>query len=256
MAAKLQDKIAVVTGASRGIGKAIALAIAAEGARVACLATRKENADPVVAEILANGGRAAGFGCRVEDAEQVRLCFDQIQQQLGSVALLVNNAGISQPVPLLEMSEDNWDLHMDVNAKSVFLCSQAAVSQMKASGNGGSIINIGSIVGENAIPQTLGYCASKATVNHMTRVLAIECAKYKVRVNCVAPGYIHTELIEDLMQAGKLSLDALKKRTPQRRLGSLDEIAQAVVYVASDEAAFMTGSVMTIDGGWSAYGYM
>ena len=127
---------------------------------------------------------------------------------------------------------------------------------MKDSGSGGVVINIGSIVGENAIPQTLGYCTSKAAINHMTRVMAVECAKYKVRVNCIAPGYIHTELIDDLVDAGKLTLDALEKRTPQRRLGTLEEISQAVVYVASDDAGFMTGSVVTIDGGWSAYGYM
>ena len=256
MSQKLLNKVAVVTGASRGIGRAIAIALAKQGARVACLATRLENTTSVVQEIESLGENARGYACRVESADEVKSSFEQIRQDIGSIDLLVNNAGISQPVPLLEMTEQNWDLHMDVNAKSVFLCSQAAIQQMKDAGNGGVVINIGSIVGENAIPQTLGYCTSKAAINHMTRVMAVECAKYKVRVNCIAPGYIHTELIDELVDAGKLTLDALEKRTPQRRLGSLEEISQAVVYVASDDAAFMTGSVVTIDGGWSAYGYM
>ena len=256
MSQKLLNRIAVVTGASRGIGRAIAIALAKEGAKLACLATKKENTNDVVREIESLGGMASGYACRVESADEVQATFELIKQDIGSIDLLVNNAGISQPVPLLEMSEQNWDLHMDVNAKSVFLCSQAAIRQMKDSGSGGVVINIGSIVGENAIPQTLGYCTSKAAINHMTRVMAVECAKYKVRVNCIAPGYVHTELIDDLVDAGKLTLDALEKRTPQRRLGTLEEISQAVVYVASDDAGFMTGSVVTIDGGWSAYGYM
>ena len=256
MSRKLLKRVAVVTGASRGIGRAIALTVAEHGARVACLATRLENTEAVVNEIRSLGGEARGYACRVESADEVKATFSEIKNDIGSIDLLVNNAGISQPVPLLEMTEQNWDLHMDVNAKSVFLCSQAAIQQMKDANSGGVVINIGSIVGENAIPQTLGYCTSKAAINHMTRVMAVECAKYKVRVNCIAPGYVHTELIDDLVEAGKLTLDALEKRTPQRRLGTLSEISQAVIYVASDDAAFMTGSVITIDGGWSAYGYM
>ena len=253
---RLANKVAVVTGASRGIGRSIAVTLAQEGAAVACLATTQQNTQAVVDDIRASGGIAEGFGCRVEDATEVKHTFDEINATMGSIDLLINNAGISKPVPLLEMSEQNWDLHMDINAKSVFLCSQAAIRQMKDNGTGGSVINIGSIVGENAIPQTLGYCASKATINHMTRVMAVECAKYKVRVNCVAPGYVRTELIDELVANGKLALDAIEKRTPQRRMGELDEISQAVVYVASDDASFMTGSVLTVDGGWSAYGYL
>ena len=256
MTKKLSEKVAVVTGASRGIGRAIAKALANEGAIVACLATRKENNEPVVEEITKDGGRAAAYGCRVETAADVEATFGAIKTELGPIDILVNNAGISKPVPLLKMSEDNWDLHMDVNAKSVFLCSKSAIQQMKDTGNGGCVVNIGSIVGENAIPETLGYCASKATINHMTRVMAVECAKYKVRVNCVAPGYVRTELIEELVANGRLALSAIEKRTPQRRMGELDDIAKAVIYVASEDAGFMTGSVLTIDGGWSAYGYL
>ena len=253
---ELEGQVAVVTGASRGIGKGIALALGRAGARVACLATRAENAATTVAEVQADGGEAIAIGCRVENGDEVERAFKDILEKLGPTDILVNNAGISKPQPLLKMTEENWDEHMNINAKSVFLCGKAAIAQMKDAGRGGNVINIGSVLGQNAAPQTLGYCASKATVDHMTRVMAIECAKYKVRVNCIAPGYVRTELIDKLVEDGKLALEALEQRTPQRRMGEIDEISSAVIYIAGAGAAFMTGSVVTIDGGWSAYGYL
>jgi NAD(P)-dependent dehydrogenase (short-subunit alcohol dehydrogenase family) len=250
----LAEKIAVVTGASRGIGKSIAVELAEAGARVACVATRAENAAETVAEIQSKGGEAIAVGCRVESGTEVTRAFAQLEAELGAVDILVNNAGVTHPQLTLDMTEENWDLHMNVNAKSIFLCSQAAARQMKAHG-AGCIINIGSILGRNAFPATLGYCASKAAVDHMTRVLAIEWARYGIRVNCIAPGYIRTDLIDRLAEEGKLAVKDLEKRTPQRRLGSGADIAKAVRYVASDDAGFMTGEVMVIDGGWTAFGY-
>ncbi len=251
---KFSDKIALVTGASRGLGKAIALELAAEGATVACVATRAENAAAVVAEIVAAGGRARAYGCHVERAAEVTAAFTSIATELGPLDILVNNAGMADPQVTLEMTEESWDLHMNVNAKSVFLCSQAAARQMKDHG-GGVIVNIGSIVGRNAFPATLGYCTSKAAVDHMTRVMAIEWARLGIRVNCIAPGYVKTDLIDELAAQDKLTIRDLERRTPQRRLGSAREIARGVVYVASDDASFMTGEVLVIDGGWSAFGY-
>ncbi len=253
---RFPDRIALVTGASRGIGRDVALALAREGAAVAVTATTRDGAEATAAAIRALGRPALALACRVERAADVTAAFIAVKDALGPVDLLVNNAGVSAPVPLLEMTEENWDLHMDVNAKSVFLCSQAAVRQMRAASRGGCIVNIGSIVGQNAIPQTLGYCTSKAAVDHMTRVLAIELARHRIRVNCVAPGYIRTEMIDALVREGKFSLEALERRTPQRRLGSGEDVARAVCYVASDEAGFMTGQVVTVDGGWTAYGYL
>lgn len=253
---KLPGKVAIVTGASRGLGRAIAEELAAAGADVACLATRAANAEGTANAVRGYGRRAMALGCRVERGDEVATAFETVQATLGPVDLLVNNAGISQPVPLLAMTEENWDLHMDVNVKSVFLCTQAAARQMKEAGRGGGIINIGSILGQNAAPQTLGYCTSKAAVDHMTRVLAIELAKYRIRVNCIAPGYVRTDLIETLVNEGKMTYEAMEKRTPLRRLGTGPEIGKAVVYVASDDAAFMTGHVMVLDGGWTAYGYL
>jgi len=251
---QLDGIVAIVTGASRGIGKSIALELASAGARVACVATRKENAHEVVDAILANGGDAIPVGCRVEKGNEVTAAFSEVYDTFGAVDLLVNNAGVSNPMATLEMTEENWDQHMDVNCKSIFLCSQAAARQMKDH-NGGSIINIGSILGRNAFPATLGYCSSKAAVDHMTRVMAIEWARYGIRVNCIVPGYIRTDLIDQLAREGKLELADLERRTPQRRLGSGDDIAKAVRFVASEDAGFMTGEAMVIDGGWSAFGF-
>ncbi len=251
----LEGKVAAVTGGTAGIGLAIAEAFLAEGAKVTVMARNEDKAKVALANLDAGDRCVFVQGDAMVQAD-VEGFVDATIQAFGSIDILVNNAGVSKPVPLLKMSEDNWDLHMDVNAKSVFLCSKSAIQQMKDSGNGGSVINIGSIVGENAIPETLGYCASKATINHMTRVMAVECAKYKVRVNCVAPGYVRTELIEELVADGRLALSAIEKRTPQRRMGELDDIAKAIIYVASEDASFMTGSILTIDGGWSAYGYL
>lgn len=254
MTQSLAGKIAVVTGASRGIGKSIALELALAGARVACMATRPENAAQIVVDIEAAGGEALAVGAQVEVGEDVTRVFSEIAESLGPVDILVNNAGISRPMLTMEMTEENWDLHMDVNCKSIFLCSQVAARQMKANG-GGSIVNIGSILGRNAFPATLGYCASKAAVDQMTRVMAIEWARFAIRVNCVAPGYIRTEMIDQLAAEGKLELGDLERRTPQRRLGSGEDVAKAVRFVASEDAGFMTGETMVLDGGWTAFGY-
>ena len=248
------DKLAIVTGASRGLGKAIALELAQEGARLACIATRAENAAGVVAEITAAGGHARAYGCRVENSAEVTATFARIATDFGPLHILVNNAGLSRPMLTLEMTEENWDQQMDINAKSIFLCSQAAARQMKDNG-GGAIVNIGSILGRNAFPATLGYCASKAATDQMTRVMAIEWARLGIRVNCVAPGYVQTDLVDDLAHEGKLTLRDLERRTPLRRLGTAREIARAVVYLASEDAAFVTGEVLVIDGGWTAFGY-
>jgi 3-oxoacyl-[acyl-carrier protein] reductase len=204
-----QDKVAIVTGASRGLGKSIALELAECGAKVACLATTSANAKEVVDAIRAAGGTAQAFGCHVERGAEVTATFAEVLDAFGPTDILVNNAGISQPMQTLHMTEENWDLHMNINAKSIFLCSQAAARQMKARGAGGVIINIGSILGRNAFPATLGYCTSKAAVDQMTKVMAIEWARFRIRVNCIAPGYIRTDLVDKLEQDGKLAVSDL-----------------------------------------------
>ena len=247
-------KVTIVTGASRGLGKSIALELAGAGARLACVATRAENAAGTVEEIKSKGGEAVAFGCHVEVASEVTRLFTAVAEQLGPVDILVNNAGITRPQLTLEMTEENWDQHIDINMKSIFLCSQAAGRQMKEN-DGGCIVNIGSILGRNAFPATLGYCTSKAAIDQMTRVMAIEWARYSIRVNCVASGYIESDMVDGLEDDGKLTVKDLVKRTPQRRLGSGTDIAKAVRFLASEDAGFITGEILVVDGGWTAFGY-
>ena len=254
MSKDFQNKIVVVTGASRGIGKTIALEFGKSGSQVMCLATRKENCISVVEEILGLGGESSAFGCHVEKSAEVSATFKEISEKHGSVDVLINNAGVSLPTPTLSMTEANWDQHMDINCKSIFLCSQAVARMMKEN-NGGNIVNIGSILGRNAFPATLGYCTTKAAIDQMTKVLAIEWARYAIRVNCVAPGYVRTELIDRLAKEGKIALKDLEKRTPQRRLGTEKEVAKAVMFAAGNDSTFMTGETLVVDGGWTAFGY-
>jgi NAD(P)-dependent dehydrogenase (short-subunit alcohol dehydrogenase family) len=251
----LPGTIALVTGASRGIGAAIALALAEAGADVVCAASRAEHAAATVAAVQQRGRRALAVGGDVADAAAVGGMFDAAERELGPVALLVNNAGLSLPQPSLELDEASWDRVLDTNVKGTFLCAQRAARTMRERG-GGVIVNIGSIAGENAFPQRANYCASKAAVHHLTRVLAVEWAALNIRVNCVAPGYIHTDLVDELHATGKLDMARLEGRVPQRRLGTPQDIAAAVVYLAGDGARYVTGSVLTVDGGWDAYGYV
>ena len=251
---EFDKKIVVVTGASRGIGKTIAREFGKHGSAIMCLATKKENCSTVVDEIRNAGGTAFAFGCRVEMSNEVTQTFEAIKVEHGPVDILVNNAGVSLPMPTLSMTEDNWNQHMDINCKSIFLCSQAVARMMKDN-NGGNIVNIGSILGRNAFPATLGYCTTKAAIDQMTKVLAIEWARYGIRVNCVAPGYVRTELIDRLAEEGKIALDDLKKRTPQKRLGTEKEVAAAVMFAVGEHSTFMTGETLVVDGGWTAFGY-
>jgi NAD(P)-dependent dehydrogenase (short-subunit alcohol dehydrogenase family) len=249
-------RVAVVTGASRGIGRAVALALAAAGADVACLATTAENAAAVADEIRASDRRSLALGCRVEDGDAVRDAFDRVRAELGPIDVLVNNAGFSSPRPVLDMTEGDWDSHMAVNCRSIFLCSQAAARQMVAAGRGGAIINVGSIAGENAFPNRLAYCSSKAAVHQMTKVMALEWATHGIRVNCVAPGYVLTEMVAGLADRGILDIASLERRIPQHRLGRAEEIADAVTFLAGPRSSYLTGSVLLADGGWDAYGFV
>ncbi|HKI97554.1 MAG TPA: 3-oxoacyl-ACP reductase family protein [bacterium] len=251
----LAGKIALVTGASRGIGADVALALAEAGADVVCAATSVANAEPVAERVRTLGRRALALAARVEDAAEVAALFERAEAELGPVHLLVNNAGIAQPKPILEMDEAIWDRVVDINLKGVFLCAQRAARTMRDQG-GGVIVNIGSIAGENAFPNRANYCASKAAVHHLTRVMAIEWAALGIRVNCVAPGYIRTEMIDELAQRGILDTAKLEGRVPQRRLGMGRDIADAVLYLAGEGAQYVTGTVLTVDGGWDAYGYV
>lgn len=250
----LEGKIAAVTGASRGIGRAIALAFAKAGADVACIATSEANAKEIADEIAGLGRKSLALGCRVEDVPRVRATFERIRSELGPVGILVNNAGIANPKPTLDVTEEEWDTQIDINMKSVLFCAQSAAKQMIASGNGGNIINIGSVWGTVASGGRIGYSASKAAVHQMSRVLAIEWAEHGIRTNTLAPGFTLTEMVKEYVDKGFLDTEKINRRTPQGRLGDVEEVAQAAVFLASDAARFVNGAVLSVDGGFSING--
>lgn len=247
----------VVTGASRGIGAAIARRFAAEGHPVAVCATAAANAEPVAAAIRADYGVAAlAVEMQVEDADSVRSAMDAIESALGPLSVMVNNAGIAGVAPFLETSVEDFSRVLDINLRGVFLGAQEAARHMVAAQVRGSIVNIGSIAGVNAFPRRMGYAASKAGVAHMTKVMALDLAEYGIRVNCVAPGYIRTDMIQDLFDEGKLDEAGLRRRIPLGDLGTSEDVAAAVSWISSTESAYATGTTLVLDGGWTAYGHI
>ncbi len=252
---KLQNKIALVTGASKGLGKAIALRFSQEGATV-LLAGRDINSLAEVSDQINNsGGRALAISVDVTDPVSVQQAVDSAVENFDRLDIMVNNAGISMIVPTVELSTDQWRKALETNLFGVFYGCRSAGRQMIKQG-GGCIINMSSILGQNAAPMRAAYSTSKAAVNMLTKVLAVEWAKEKIRVNAIAPGYIRTEMVQKSIDLDLFSFKEIEKRTPLGHLGNADDIAAAALFAASDEASFMTGEILTIDGGWTAYGYI
>lgn len=243
----LQDRVAIVTGASSGLGAHFARMLAAQGARVVLAARRVEALEAQKAEIEAAGGRADTIGLDVCDESSVASGFAKLDAAGLHVDIVVNNAGISEAVPALSMSVQNWDRVLDTNLKGVFLVAQAAARRMQADGRGGSIVNVASILGHRVAGNLASYAASKAGVVRLTEALALEWARFGIRVNSLCPGYIETDLNREFFasDAGK----ALIRRIPQRRLGAPSDLDGALLLLASDAGRYMTGSSITVDGG-------
>jgi 2-keto-3-deoxy-L-fuconate dehydrogenase len=255
---RLDHKIALVTGAGSGIGKEIALLYAHQGAHVIVADIREEPAAQTVAEIVAQDGTAQALALDVSNEEHVRTTFAQIPQEHGHFDILVNNAGISHVGNILETSLADWERVMGVNARGVFLCSKYAVTQMVAQHpQGGILVNIASTAGMIGIDRRFPYSASKGAVMSMTRSIAMDFVKQGIRANAICPGTVHTPFVEGYLERNfadrkeevRKELDA---RQPIGRMGRPEEIASAALYLASDEAAFVTGSMLVIDGGWTA----
>ena len=241
-------KTAVVTGGSRGIGRAICLELARGGANVMlCYAGNEQAALDTVAACEALGAKAAAMRCDVSKTDEVKALVDAALQQFGAVHILVNNAGITRDGLLMTMKEDAWDQVLDTNLKGAFLTMKAVARTMMKQ-RYGRIFNLSSVVGLHGNAGQVNYAASKAGVIGMTKSLAKELASRGVTVNAVAPGFIDTDMTAALPQAAR---DALLSTIPTQRLGAAEEVAQAVAFLASDQAAYITGQVLAVDGGMS-----
>lgn len=252
---KLKDRVALVTGGSRGIGRAVCLAFASEGAAVAVNATTFEGADKTAEEIRRAGGRAVAVKANVADPAEVSAMVDKVVAEFGRLDILVNNAGISMAKPSADLPLEDWKRALDINLNGVFYCSQAAGRQMIGQ-KSGNIINMSSMYGLVVAPGRAAYSTSKGGINAMTKVLAVEWAKDNIRVNAICPGYIMTELVTDLIGRGVLDEAKLSRRCPAGRLGEVDEVARVAVFLASDDSSYINGQSIVVDGGWSVYGYI
>jgi NAD(P)-dependent dehydrogenase (short-subunit alcohol dehydrogenase family) len=256
MAARLAGRVALVTGGAGGIGAGICRAFAREGAAVAVADLDLEAAGRVASEIAADGGRAAAVGFDVADAPAVSRAADEIELALGPLEIWVNNAGVSHVVPFLDLSEELWDLELRVNLKGAFIGCQAAIRRMLPRRRG-VVLNMSSQSGKAGASQYAAYCASKFGVIGLTQSLALEFARQGIRVNAICPGVVLTGLwdkqIEDYARKRGLSVDQvrpyLEEKVPMGRLCTVEDVAGTAVFLASDEAAFITGQAVNVTGG-------
>ena len=245
---RLEGKRALVTGASRGIGRAIALQLAAEGASVAVnYHSGADEAASVVSEITASGGRAIAFQASVASAEEANRLVDATVEVLGGIDILVNNAGITRDNLLMRLSEDDWDAVLDTNLKGAFLCTKAAIRPMLRQ-RSGRIVNMSSIVAITGNPGQANYTAAKAGLIGFTKTIAREVASRGITVNALAPGFIETQMVEAIPEDLRKQI---LERIPLGQFGTPDDVARSVVFLASDDGAYITGQVIGIDGGLS-----
>ncbi len=247
----MTDKIAIVTGGGTGIGRAIARGLAEVGANVVICARRAEKCTEAAKEIeAATGAKMDAFPCDVSNKREVEALVWTTAERFGRIDILVNNAGTTSTYPILELPEEEWDRVMATNLKGPFLCSQA-VGRVMAENGGGTIINIGSQLGDAGRANRAHYVTSKAGIKMLTKALAIDLGKYGIRVNNVAPGPVETELAKVTLSDPALRTSILA-RLPIGRMGLPEDIAGAVVFLCSDAASFITGATFYVDGGYLA----
>ena len=253
---RLENKVALVTGGALGIGRAACLALAHEGAAVAVTDVKQDEIAEVAGAIRSDGGQAAAWEMDVSDPRRVEEVFAATVEKFGRLDIVVNNAGIAGPnKPTHEIDVEEWEQLMAVNVRGVFLCTKAAIPHLRDAG-GGSIVNLSSIYGLVGAPDLPPYHASKGAVRLMTKTDALLYADDGIRVNSVHPGYIWTPLVEDLGKDHPDGVDAFRReldaKHPLGHVGEPEDIAHGIVYLASDEAKFVTGSELVIDGGYTA----
>jgi 3-oxoacyl-[acyl-carrier protein] reductase len=241
----LRDKVALLTGASQGIGRETALALAEAGAKVAAAARNEEKLSTIVNEIIAAGGEAMAIKMDVADPEQIKSGFKQTLEKFGRLDILVNNAAITRDGLALRMKQEDWDAVIRTNLTGAHLCIQQALSTMMRA-RAGRIINIASVVAQMGNAGQANYVAAKAGLVGLTKAMAIEIASRNITVNAVAPGFIATPMTDILPDTVKTEL---KNRIPLGRMGTSRDVASAIVFLASDEAAYITGHVLDVNGG-------
>ncbi len=241
----VKDRVAIITGASRGIGRSIALALAAQSAKIVAVDLDLAATEAFVAELKASGAEAIAVQGNVTAAEDVDNMVNAAKEAFGQIDILVNNAGITKDALLLRMKDSDWDAVLTVNLKGAFLCTKA-VAKVMSKQRSGRIINIASVVGQMGNAGQANYCASKAGLMGLTKSNARELAKRNVTVNAVAPGFIATDMTDALPEEKRQELAA---QIPLERLGSADDIANAVLFLASDTSGYITGQVLAVNGG-------
>ena len=245
MTKPLENKIALVTGAARGIGQAIALQLAADGADLALCDVKAEWLEDTAAKVKALGRRAESYAMDVANGAAVGEAVAKVLADFGRIDVLVNNAGITRDTLLMRMSEEDWDAVLDINLKGAFLVTKAVVKPMMKQ-RSGAIVNIASVVGIMGNPGQANYTASKAGLIALTKTTAKEMGSRNIRVNAVAPGFIHTAMTDKLSEPVK---DAMLKMVPLGRLGEPEDVAKAVAFLASDNAAYVNGQTLAVCGG-------
>jgi NAD(P)-dependent dehydrogenase (short-subunit alcohol dehydrogenase family) len=243
----LTSRIAIVTGASSGLGAHFARVLAEAGAKVALLARRKRLAEEIAAEIDQSGGRAIAFAADVTDPDSLHRALSDIEQQLGMPDILVNNAGAHAGDMAIDLKIEDWDKVLETNLKGAWLLTQQLAQHWVERKHAGAIINIASILGIGTSLGVMPYAVSKAGLIQMTKTLALEWARHGIRVNAIAPGYFPTDLNREFLASEQGQ--AIKKRVPMRRFGEFDDLDGPLLLLASSASAYMTGSVIAVDGG-------
>lgn len=248
---KLQDRVALITGGGTGIGAATARRFAEEGAAVCVTGRREAPLEEVVAGIRKNGGQAILVAGDVSLTEDCRRMVEETTAAIGKIDVLVNNAGTATLMKADEISDELWDQTIGTNLSGAFRLIRAVLPGMISRGSG-SIVNVSSVLAQSGMKGAAAYSASKAGLDQLTRVLAVEYADRGIRVNAVSPGWVHTPMNESVRDHETM-YERLKKRHPMGRFGKAEEIAHAILHLASDEAAWTTGTVLAVDGGWTAF---
>jgi NAD(P)-dependent dehydrogenase (short-subunit alcohol dehydrogenase family) len=245
---RVAEKTAVITGAGSGIGKASAIAMASQGARIACLDCSQDSAEEVAAAIRAQGGEALSYVCDVSAEDAVQAAVEQVTQKFGPIHVLFANAGIAIRHEVVDEQPADWDRCMAVNVRGIYLAARFCIPHMPP---GASIINTSSVVGLTGVRHRAVYSASKGAIIAMTRNMALDYASRGIRVNCVCPGFVRTPLLNNVLTSPERTA-RLTALHPLGRLGTPEDIANAVLFLASDESSWITGQALAVDGGFTA----